>query len=168
MLNFIETHPESDREHAAARTYIAVDANPYRIRMVLGAFDGFILATFEGKAHELERALRFVRRQKKDVYDSVLVGIRSDRWPPGLHAALVGEFGPITWIPPHVLNQTARPFRKARQLTKFLRATYMIACASSNSQTHSPIQLDPWRQMMLLEVAYSLDIGPESFDDIPF
>lgn len=152
---------------AGALGYIAVDANPYRIRLLHAAIDGFILGTLEVRPGQLDRVVRFVRDQQ-DVWDATLVGIRHDRWPAGLLAALVQEFGPIHWIPRPMLSQTARQLREAHRFATFLRATYMVACAFGSSQCTGPLQLERWKRMMLFEFACSLEVSLDPLDDLPF
>lgn len=143
---------------------IVVDANLYRIRMLHTSYDGLITASLEFKANEIKRAVEFVRRRTERSH-AVLIGIRHDRWPEGLLAALVQNFGPVHWIPQRELTTSTRSFRKVMHLTKFMRA-YMAAAAWSSQ--NEPSRLEQWRRMMLFELDYSLQLTVPDTDDIPF
>jgi hypothetical protein len=156
---------EADGTTATAHGDIAVDANPYQIRIVHAAPDGFILAKFEAKAAEVNRAVRFVRKMRQHSYAACLIGIRHDCWPNGLHAALVQEFGPVNWLSPQVLAQSAPQLRNAMQVLKFLRATYMAVCAGSAGHEASK-PWERWQRIVSNELAISLQT--DTTDDVPF
>lgn len=138
------------------QSFIAVDATPHAIRLGY-IFSGLILDTHESKPNQISRILNFVRRKKNQDRNVVLTGARTDRWPPGLHAAIVLEFGPISWAPQLLLAQTATEFRKSTRLFKFLRATYLAACAREGTvQPRKDAMLEQWREVLLCGVVLDL------------
>jgi hypothetical protein len=156
-------------DYSDAGGYIAVDANPYHILLAHTISDGVVLDTLEAKPHQILRVVNFVRSRKHYFPELELTGVRKDRWPPGLLPALVQEFGPICWVPETLLKHTVKDFRHSTQLLKFFRATFIAACAQEAIDSCEPrvqLLLTRWKQAMLTEMAYSLDVGPPP--DTPF
>ena len=150
--------------------FMAVDANPYCIRLAHCYMDGAVLDAIEAKPHQIARVIHWVRNRKRSFPDAELTGDRKDRWPPGLLPALVQEFGPICWAPEPLVNQTLREYRRTGYALKFVRAALLAACAEEGHTSGQPRPQDAlqrWRTAVLKEVLHSFD--PDAFhDDIPF
>jgi hypothetical protein len=150
--------------------FIAVDANPYCIRLALCYLDGTVLDTLEAKPHQLSRVIGWVRSKKRCFPDVALTGDRKDRWPPGLLPALVQEYGPICWVPELLLKKTVPDFRRTSHILKFFRAALLAACAQEGhdfSEPHAQDVMKRWKKAMLQEMTFSLD-AKYSLNDIPF
>jgi hypothetical protein len=150
--------------------FIGIDANPYCIRLAHCYLDGVILDTIEAKPHQLARVIHWVRARKRYFPDAELTGDRKDRWPPGLLPALVMEFGPVGWVPEHLLRKTVPEFRRTSHVLKFFRAAFLTACAQEGHDFFEPCAktvMNRWRKAMLKEMCFGLDPIP-AIDDIPF
>jgi hypothetical protein len=150
-------------------TYLAVDANPYDIRLTSTTPDGLLLDQLEAKPHQIVRVLNFVRSQRRMFPGIVLTGARTDRWPAGLLPALVIEFGPISWAPELLLKKTLPEFRRCTKLLRFFRATFLAICAAQDHTSESRGQqvLTQWKKAVLWELSLDFDVAVPP-DDIPF
>jgi hypothetical protein len=110
------------------KAYLAVDANPYRIRMAFVA-DRVLLSTFEAKPTQTGRLLTFARSNRPAETLVGLTGRRYDRWPPALLTALVMEFGPVAWVNPNILNSILPHVDRWRSLVHYHRALFLAMCA---------------------------------------
>jgi|HubBroStandDraft_1064217.scaffolds.fasta_scaffold127061_2 hypothetical protein len=149
--------------------FIAVDANPYCIRLAHCYMDGVILDTLEAKPHQHARVVHWVRMRKRYFPDLELTGDRKDRWPPGLLGALDQEFGPICWAPRDLLKKTVPDFQRASRPLKFFRAALLAACAQEGHDFFEPSPQDAmqrWKRAIRKEITFGLDGQP--YDDIPF
>ena len=148
--------------------YLAVDANPYDIRLTAATSDGLMLDQLEVKPHQMVRALNFVRSQRRRFPGIVLTGARTDRWPPGLLPALVLEFGPITWVSEPLLKKTLPELRRCTRLLRFFRSTFLAICAAEGQSRQPRIDhvLAHWKQSLLHELMLDFDVGYPT--DIPF
>jgi hypothetical protein len=165
-MNHITPRAASWREEdgqAEPTSYIAIDANPYFVRLT-HTVEGVILDTLEAEPQQISRVLGFIRRRRRAWKDVVLTGARSDRGPPGLYAAVVAEFGPISWAPQFILNKTASGFRKCTQLLKFFRCTFLAACAAAGEKPRIDEMLEGWKKAVLADMGFNLGPPP----NIPF
>ena len=147
-------------------TYLAVDANPYDLRLTSTTPDGLMLDQLEAKPHQIVRVLNFVRSQRRLFPGICLTGANTDRWPPGLLPALVLEFGPISWAPEPLLKKTLREFRRCTKLLRFFRATFLAICAAEGRASEPQHVLTQWKKAVLWELMLDFDVAPPP--DIPF
>ena len=165
----LETRP-IERE---PRVYLAVDANPYEVRMVTTLSDGLIMDHSTVGSHQLVKALSFVRRQRRMNPGLIITGARHDRWPPGFLPAFVLEFGPICWASQLMLQEASREVRRCTGALKFFRSTFIALCAASESARKLKPVLQQWKRSMVWEMMLDLDVLPlhdyvSTVDDIPF
>ena len=143
----------------AVTTWLAVDANPHRIRLVVVA-QGLILGSLEAATgpRQALRTIQFIRTTVSVDANLKLVGRYYDRWPPQLHTALVQEFGPVTWINPTLLNATLIEVERWRRMFNTYRALFFAICAEEGAHRElSPIfdQLDllcAWKNAVLQDL----------------
>jgi hypothetical protein len=157
----------SDEETVDAGGCIAIDANPYYVLAAFTASDGRLLDTLEAKPLQVPRVSNFIRKHKRRFPDLYLTGARIDRWPHGLLPALTMEFGPVHWVSDYLLRETVKEFRRTVRVTRFLRATYLAACAHYGSRVPPPKPdqiMDYWKANAFDEVSSWLS----GMDDIPF
>lgn len=120
---------------ANVTTWIAVDANPHRVRAVLVA-KSRILGSFQASTgpRQAARTLNFLRATIPADANVRLAGRLYDRWPSQLHAALVMEFGPVTWINPTLLTTTLPDVNRWGALFKTYRALFFAICAEQGAE----------------------------------
>jgi hypothetical protein len=163
-----ETRYEPDRP-----VYIAVDANPYDIRIAVTAPDGLILDQLQAKPHQTLKVVNFLRRQRRMFPRFILTGARKDRWPPGLLPALVMEFGPVTWAPEDMIQEGATQVRKCTDTLRFFRSKFIALCAAAPCYPEIGPILDQWKRTVVWELMLDLELQPRHrqpvvVDDIPF
>jgi len=154
-------------------TFLAIDANPYEVRMVTATPDGLILDHLHAGAHQIMKAVNFVRRQRRSFPGIILTGARHDRWPPGFLPALVMEFGPIHWASELMLKQASSEVRRCTNMLKFFRSTFIALCAGAASSRQVEPVLEHWKRSVIWELMLDLDVLPlynraSALDDIPF
>jgi hypothetical protein len=151
---------------------IAIDANPYNISVAFTSSDANrLIDTVEAKPHQIARVTRFVRKHKRYHPDLHLTGVRTDRWPPGLQAALALEFGPVLWIPDILLKHTQPEFRRTIRCIRFLRAMFLATCSLEAINRAIPAPkpedvLNRWKTAAFDEMSSSFYTG--FLEDIPF
>jgi hypothetical protein len=136
-----------------------VDANPHQIRLVV-VVNGLILGAFEAATGppQATRTIQFIRKTVPIDAKPKLVGRFYDRWPAQLHAALVLEFGPVTWINPTLLHTTLPEIERWGRMFKSYRALFFAVCAEAGaSRELSPFfdqfeLLSGWKDAVLLDL----------------
>jgi hypothetical protein len=111
-------------------TWLSVDANPHRARVVIVA-DGLILGGYEASTgpRQAGRILQYLQHELKPLVRPKLVGRLYDRWPSQLHTALVLQYGPVTWINPNLLTSTLYEVERWRRLCNSYRGLFFAVCA---------------------------------------
>jgi hypothetical protein len=147
---------------------VAIDANPYVIRVTHTTPTGIIVAKLEVRPTQWLRILDSVRSQRQVDPQLVLTGARGDSWPPGLLPALALEFGPVSWASDLLLGKTRGEVRRCTQLLKFFRSTFLAQCAGEglNPEPRVDIVLTNWKRAVIEEVMWEFDFSPSP--DIPF
>lgn len=148
---------------------IAVTAGPHHIRVAHTVSKTVLFKWIDATPVQIRKVLNFVRTTKRDFPAAKLIGDRHERWPHGLYASLVQEFGPISWVSDTLLKRAAADYRRSTQVLKFARATFLAACAAKDTRypgANIGDLLASWKKDLLTEIAYHLDLGPEP--DIPF
>jgi hypothetical protein len=114
--------------------WIAVDASPYQIHLVLVS-DGFVLGAFEATTgpRQAARVIHYIRNTVPPGAQLKLVGRYYDRWPQSLSSQLVMEFGPVTWINPTLLRGTLPEVARLHKLFKTYRALFYAICAQEGA-----------------------------------
>lgn len=149
--------------------FIAVSAGPHYIRVVHTISKTILWGFIDATPAQLQKVLKFVRTRKREFPAAVMVGDRRERWPAGLYAALVQEFGPISWVSDSLLKRAAADYSRSTQIFKFARAIFLAACAAQGALQPDPgndTLLASWKKSLLAEIACGLGSGPPP--DIPF